>query len=255
MKNEDINTVMERYKKEMIDFNRRKTIKAEETPKVQKRDNLEKENKAEYTTEQRGAGEKSKTQRKIEPLEQEKNETKGKYTLEGMNDNQKLDNKKKIVRNGEIPIVGNMTKRNTDSSKKKYSDYIKNLTGSGTIKVKTFSSYGLYPISNVHVVIYKEFEDENYYIYDRYTDGSGIIKDLTLPAPSKSYSQTPENSGVRPYAEYNIYVEHPNFVNLLYENVPVFDGIISIQGVEMVPELNNTQSNPELVLEKEPNSL
>lgn len=251
MDNYDIDSIIERYKKEIIELNkiREKNIKI---GNLQEEKNKRAENKKaekNYTNNQKGAGQNSEADDMIAPLDREKNDKDG-YTLENLNQKRKPYSKKYFS-------AGEKKKsyENTQKAKIMYEQYKNGLPEFGTLRVETVSSNMLYPVSNVHVVIYKNFGDENYFIYDTYTDGSGAVKDLKLPAPSKSLSQSPDNSDFKPYATYNIYVEHPYFFNVLYENVPIFDGIVSIQAVEMVPDLDGTLYEPTIVIEKEPSEL
>ncbi|MGN0567317.1 MAG: hypothetical protein ACI4JR_01865, partial [Acutalibacteraceae bacterium] len=111
-------------------------------------------------------------------------------------------------------------------------------------------------VGNSRVVVCKKLNGENYCIYDRMTDASGIVDNLELPAPDKNLSMSPERNGMIPYATYDVYVEHPNFVKTFFENVPIFDGITSIQSVDMVPTVNSgTEPSPVRILESEPEQL
>ena len=71
------------------------------------------------------------------------------------------------------------------------------------------------------------------------TNTDGIIDSVTLPAPDFAMSQSPSESKYLPYAIYTTLIERPGYVNAIYTNVPVFSGIESIQGVEMVPLVAN----------------
>ena len=154
---------------------------------------------------------------------------------------------------GEIIAGQNLSRHNTPEASERYREYTRNFNKKGLLRVETFASTGLYPVSNSRVVVYKNIDGQNYYIYDLFTDASGILNNLELPAPDKSLSLSPDDNGVIPYATYNVYVEHPNFTPMNFENVPVFDGVVSIQSVEMIPTVNGgTQPNPVRVVELEP---
>ena len=252
MDNYDIDSLIERYKMEILELNKKRDKNIKEQNKE-----IEVKKKATVilnsTNSQKGAGSESKADDEISPLEREKTYKDG-YILEDINTQGNEQSRRRFTADENKKAL-NMTKKNTENAKIKYFNFTKDLSEFGTLRVETVSSNMLYPVSNVHVIVYKALDDDNYFIYDTYTDGSGVVKDLKLPAPSKSFSQSPENNDVKPYSTYNIYVEHPYFFNTLYENVPIFDGITSIQLVEMIPDLDGTLSKPTLVVEKEPNDL
>ncbi len=154
---------------------------------------------------------------------------------------------------GEIITGQNLSRHNAPEAAERYRDYTSNFNKKGFLRVETFASTGLYPVSNSRVVVYKNIDGQNYYIYDLFTDASGILDNLELPAPDKNLSLSPDDNGIIPYATYNVYVEHPNFTPMHFENVPVFDGIVSIQSVEMIPVVNGgAQPSPVRVVEREP---
>ena len=56
-----------------------------------------------------------------------------------------------------------------------------------------------------------------------------------------------------PFAVYTTTIEHPDFVNAKFINVPVFPGIESIQAVNLVPLVRTGQEpTPNAVYEIEP---
>lgn len=79
------------------------------------------------------------------------------------------------------------------------------------------------------------------------TDLSGATQVFELPAPDKSYSQTP-TPPVRPYSLFNISVTADGFFNSLSIDVPVFSGITSIQNFNMVPVPLFTEPSSETVI-------
>ena len=66
------------------------------------------------------------------------------------------------------------------------------------------------------------------------TDISGTVLRFEVPAPDKSYSQTPDTD-VRPYSLFDISVRAKGFFNARSIDVPVFSGITSVQNFNMVP--------------------
>lgn len=65
------------------------------------------------------------------------------------------------------------------------------------------------------------------------TDRSGMTPRIFLPAPPRSASQEP--GGARPYALYSVEISLKGFFSNSYSDIPVFDGITSVQTVMLVP--------------------
>ncbi len=143
----------------------------------------------------------------------------------------------------------NLTSTNTQSAMQRFDEFKSECNKRGILRVETYSSNGLYPVGNSRVVVYKVIDGEKYYIYDSHTDSSGILDNLQLPAPDKSLSETEQGSGgLAPYATYDIFVSHPGFISTYIENVPIFDSTVSIQSVEMLPTVSGEQ-NPNVINE------
>lgn len=103
----------------------------------------------------------------------------------------------------------------------------------GFLKVTTYLSTTSSPIENVKVTISKSFSDYTYVFCVGFTDKSGSIDKITLPCPDKILSQKPSEK--LPYAVYDLLAEHPNFHQAIPINPIIFDGITSVQLVEMLP--------------------
>ncbi len=254
MNNEDIVSLMERYKRELLEFEKRNTVpepakKEAETAPV----SAQKEEKAEQAaveTAQTAKAEEaeavsaasikkpSDTAKEIEKQPENKDADKAPERTHAAGhidipqprtvfvESQTLENK-------------NLASANSTSATQKFDKFKGECNKRGTLRVKTYSSNGLYPVGNSRVVVYKEIDGEKYYIYDSHTDSSGILDNLLLPAPDKSLSQTEQGTGgLAPCATYSIFVSRPGFVDTHLENVPIFDSTVSIQAVEMLPAVS-----------------
>ncbi len=120
----------------------------------------------------------------------------------------------------------------------------------GALKVQVFMANRAYPVSSAHVVITGK---ENRKVYfDGYTNTNGVVGSILLPAPKKSFSQSPQEKP--PYAQYDIAVSHPKFQSRKYLGVPVFSGVESIQNIQLLPLGTDEEDNTD-VTESEPNEL
>lgn len=120
----------------------------------------------------------------------------------------------------------------------------------GTLKVQVYAAQQVYPISSARVLVRRSGEDP--ILFEGYTDSSGIVDQIRLPAPGRSLSSAP--GSVKPYSQYDVFVTQPNFVSRNYLGVPVFSGVESIQTVRLVPRQSGTDSTT-VTIESEPNAL
>lgn len=120
----------------------------------------------------------------------------------------------------------------------------------GALKVQVFMANRAYPVSSAHVIITGKKNKKVY--FDGYTNTNGVIGSILLPAPKKNFSQSPQEKP--PYAQYDITVTHPKFQSRKYLGVPVFSGVESIQNIQLLPLGTDEEDNTD-VTESEPNEL
>ena len=114
-------------------------------------------------------------------------------------------------------------------------DFLLENSERGSLKIQAFASDRSFGIGSARVMVFIELPGGNVAVFDGLTDVDGTTQPILLPAPPRSLSQSPAQSGARlPYAVYSIYVEHPDFVREVFTNVPVFSGVESIQPVRML---------------------
>ncbi|MCI8360553.1 MAG: hypothetical protein HFE86_04345 [Clostridiales bacterium] len=115
-----------------------------------------------------------------------------------------------------------------------YEEFLKHASGEGTLKIQASMANQSYPISEVHIVVSKDFTDGEHIFYEAETDQDGIVDNLLLPAPPKAMSLKPD-AIIDPFAVYKITAAKEGFTPEDFVQVPIFDGIKSIQPVRMVP--------------------
>lgn len=103
-------------------------------------------------------------------------------------------------------------------------------SGLGSIRVQVTLARGAIPVPGAKVTITRSGGGV---AAELVTDQSGRTPKVTLPAPAASYSQSPGD--VRPYSVYHIKVEVPGYYTEDAVNVPIFDGIDSIQPISLSP--------------------
>lgn len=115
----------------------------------------------------------------------------------------------------------------------------------GTLKIKTTLVQDVIPVAGVSYAI----KDKNgEVLFNGITNENGESLVYTLDALPRELSLTPNPAGQRPYAVYDIYISKPGFATLNFIDVPVFEGIDSIQQVEMVPVLEGTDEENTIVI-------
>jgi len=105
-------------------------------------------------------------------------------------------------------------------------------TGIGRLVVSVTSGNGTLPIENAQVYI-REYKDNSPLLYSLRTDSSGMTVSVTLPTPPRIDSLSP--NGKVPYSEYVTTVRKDGFYTTENIGVPMFDGITSVQKVDLLP--------------------
>ena len=115
-----------------------------------------------------------------------------------------------------------------------YQEFLQRASGEGTLKIQASMANQSYPITEVHIVVSKDFTDGQHIFYEAETDQDGIVDNLLLPAPPKAMSLKPD-AIIDPFSVYKITATKEGFTPEDFVQVPIFDGIKSIQPVRMVP--------------------
>ena len=120
----------------------------------------------------------------------------------------------------------------------------------GTLIFQVTGGQGAFPVAGATIVLTKELNDQQHLSFTITTDESGKTAPLSLPAPDKELSQRPGNGTV--FATYQATVSAPNHVTTEIRDLPVFDGITTIQPVSLSPDFGQKTRPPEEIEDKEP---
>lgn len=107
-------------------------------------------------------------------------------------------------------------------------------TGKGSIQFKVYTAREAMPIAEAKCVISKKIGGTARKLQTLITDSSGQTPPETLPAPSRELSQSFENT-VQPFSLYDASIKKDGFADVILRDIPVFDGVQSIQNVSMIP--------------------
>ena len=111
-------------------------------------------------------------------------------------------------------------------------------TGMGYLVVRATTASEALPLENATVSVYGNEETFSSLIARLQTGSDGLTPKIGLLAPPRSLSEVPGN-GSRSYATYNVSVHKDGFDPLFLTNVPLFDGITSIQPADLIPRAEN----------------
>lgn len=107
--------------------------------------------------------------------------------------------------------------------------------GTGGLRINVTTLQRLYPVSGALITVFTGTQGNMTVIETDTTDESGQSGIFNLKTPSKSQSQQAENGGGSAYARYNVSVRSDGYVEQIAMNVPVFSGVLSVQGIDLLP--------------------
>lgn len=74
-----------------------------------------------------------------------------------------------------------------------YQEFLNQNPAKGTLKIQAFTARQALPVPGVHVIVSKRIGDENHVFFEGTTDESGLIDDITLPAPCEAAPKSPSS--------------------------------------------------------------
>ncbi len=114
-------------------------------------------------------------------------------------------------------------------------------TSEGYLKIRAFTASEALPVANAVVRIYGADEENIGIDYSLKTNASGQTEVISLPAPNKAFSLTP-NASEQAYGTYNVELSADGFSPKLLRNVSIFSEILSILPVGMLPDAQITRN-------------
>ena len=106
----------------------------------------------------------------------------------------------------------------------------------GTLQVQVYTSRAALPVRDATVVVVQRAPSGKYDLISiQSTDSSGKIRPITVETPPLAESTHPNNIPGPPFAQCDIWAEHPNYAMLLVEGVQVFPGVETIQSMDLCP--------------------
>ncbi|WMI80094.1 hypothetical protein [Anaerotignum sp. MB30-C6] len=115
----------------------------------------------------------------------------------------------------------------------------------GALVVQTFTAKRAHPVPEAEVKISQNTPEGEKVIFKGETDISGKLFSIPLAGVKAVDTLNPKidfQDLVRRNS-YTITVSHPEYLTMIFYNAPVFEGILSIQSVDMVPKILSTSPN------------
>lgn len=109
-----------------------------------------------------------------------------------------------------------------------YTDFIKENPGIGRLKIRAYAASEALPVSNLKIVVSSIISSTKVIFYEGFTDTSGMIPNISLPAPSLI-----DNLVVPKTIKYDIEASMNN--NTSNFSINMYDGICVVQNINFVP--------------------
>ena len=107
--------------------------------------------------------------------------------------------------------------------------------GKGKLVVRVYASQAELPVVDATVVVTQKSPDGKYKLLSvQATDSSGTTQPITIPTPLLGESTHP-GAQVPPFAVCDVWAEHPGYAMMLVEGVQIFDGVETLQDIELEP--------------------
>lgn len=116
-----------------------------------------------------------------------------------------------------------------------YENFIIKNPSSGNLRVRAYAASGAIPISGLKVVVSKVIDNNNVIFYEGYTNSSGVIDRIPLPAPKLDT----DDLNIPNFTTYDIVATYiPDNVNLLFK-VNMYEDVYVVQNINIVPDMNS----------------
>ena len=113
-----------------------------------------------------------------------------------------------------------------------YRSFINDNPVNGYLKIRAYSASGAIPVRGLKITVSTEYEGNTIIFFDGFTDTSGVIEKITLPAPRLNS----DNMDIPSRTTYDINATYPpNLVDLKYQ-VNIYEDVFVIQNINIVPD-------------------
>ena len=110
-------------------------------------------------------------------------------------------------------------------------------SGMGYLVIRASTATGAIPIEGAKVSIRGDLPNFSSVIVNLTTERNGLTPKVSLAAPPKENSISPGRPA--PFATYNVDVSLDGYFPTSVQKVPIFDGITSVQPINLIPRPKN----------------
>ena len=115
-----------------------------------------------------------------------------------------------------------------------YRNFIAANPKQGSLKIRAYAASQAVPISGLGIVVSKNIGNNNVIFFEGFTNESGVIENITLPAPLLDTN----NMNIPNSTSYDITATYePDNIKQIYK-VNMYEGIYVIQNITIVPNFN-----------------
>lgn len=104
----------------------------------------------------------------------------------------------------------------------------------GFLQFDVFTAGGAYPVQGALVTVTKQLPSGSGLVRILFSNRSGRTATIALPAPSRSFSQSP-GSTTRPFSEYSVTVRAKGYYTIRDIKIPIFAGVKTVQPIDLIP--------------------
>ncbi len=106
-------------------------------------------------------------------------------------------------------------------------------TGTGYLRIEVTTARQAVPVEGAYVVVRQMGDGDVQLERVMRTDSEGKTPTISLPTVPASLSMHPGTA--HPYTEYTVQVDMPGYISVRDFNIPIYDGIVAIQPVDLSP--------------------
>lgn len=115
-----------------------------------------------------------------------------------------------------------------------YKNFIRQNPEYGYLKIRAYAANQAIPISNLRVSISKMLDNNQIIFFNGYTNDSGVIENIALPAPKLATN----NLDIPNTISYDIDVYDEDKITDKYK-VDIYEGVYVVQNINVVPDVTS----------------
>lgn len=116
-----------------------------------------------------------------------------------------------------------------------YQEFMNNNKGTGYLRIRAYAANQAVPITGLKILVNKKIDGYNVNFFEGYTNESGVIENISLPAPRNNNDDLviPKSTSYEIVATNNM-----NNTSLAFI-VNVYDNLYVIQNISIVPKMGD----------------